>query len=94
MTPPPFLIATLRTLVPSLWGTLLAWAVAQGLPQTFADQAAPFAEGALIPLCIALYYVAVHWLEGRAWVPRALVVLLLGSSQAPSYGRHAARENT
>jgi len=96
VNPPPFLIATLRTLVPAAWGTLLAWAVAHGLlPQMLAEQAGPLAEGALIPLCVALYYVLVHWLEGRAWMPRLLVTLLLGSSSAPEYsGRHARPDET
>lgn len=94
MTPPPFLIATLRTLVPAAWGTLLAWAVARGLlPQMLADQAGPLAEGVLIPLCICVYYVAVHWLEAQPWMPAPLVRLLLGSSSAPEYsGRHARTE--
>jgi hypothetical protein len=88
---PPFLIATLRTLVPAAWGTLLAWAVGRGLlTQAFADEAGPLAEGVLIPLCIALYYIVMHWLEAQTWMPAPLVTLLLGSSSAPSYGRHAA----
>jgi hypothetical protein len=82
--------ALLRTVVPVWWGSALAWLVARGLlPTDAALDAAPLglqlADLVVAPLVIGTYYAAVRWLESRAWVPRWVVRVLLGSAKPPTY---------
>lgn len=82
--------AVLRTVVPSLWGSGLAWLVDHNLlPAGAALDAAPLgvqlAELVVIPAAIGFYYAAVRWLESQTWMPRWAVRLLLGSARQPAY---------
>jgi len=82
----PFLVSVARTLVPALWGVLIAWLISLGLPADLAAALSPLAETVLIPFVIAGYYAAVRWLEGRTWWPALLSQVLMGSAQVPVYG--------
>jgi hypothetical protein len=79
-----YITSLLRTAVPSLWGTALAWLVAHNvLDQVTADGAVPVASGLLVPLGIGVYYAVLRMIE--PYLPTWLVALLLGSSRIPDY---------
>lgn len=90
------LTGLLRTLVPALWGAMVAWLIG------FAPLLAPMEAHLLglseviLPVITALiigaWYAFWRWLEPRLpdWVTRAV----LGSARTPVYpGRHVATEN-
>jgi hypothetical protein len=85
--------AYLRTIVPALWGTALAWLVdVQVLDAGQALDAAPFGPLFLVPVTIGAYYALVRAAEVSGWLPGWLAALLLGAPVAPDYttGEHAA----
>lgn len=89
----PYVTSLLRTLVPSAWGTALAWLVSAGvLDAAGALGAAPFGPSVLVPITIGAYYALVRLLERQPWWPRWLSAVLLGGPSAPSYGAPAPVE--
>ena len=86
--------AILRTVIPALWGNLIAWLIG------VAPLLAPFEDGlrgwgvviatVLTALITGAWYAFWRWLQPRLpdWAVRAV----LGSSKTPAYssGRHAA----
>lgn len=84
-TAPSRVTALLRTVVPSLWGSALAWLLAAVvLPQEVVTLLeSPLVTEALVALSIGAWYALWTWLEPRLWpwVTR----LLLGSNKQPSY---------
>jgi hypothetical protein len=82
--------AVLRTVVPSLWGSVLGFLVQhQVLTADQALNATPLgvqlAELVVIPAAIGVYYVAVRWLERQQWMPRWIVRILIGSAKQLAY---------
>lgn len=77
------LTAWLRTVVPVLWSTLVAWLAKRGLPPAVTDTAAGLVDVLVLPAVLAAVYAALRWIEPRlpAWLAR----LLLGSARAPTY---------
>lgn len=86
-----FVTSWLRTAVPALWGSVIAWAVgANLLPAELVEQAEGFAV-VLVAVVVALYYAAARWVEAQPWAPGWVSRLLLGSKEPPTYqGRVAA----
>jgi hypothetical protein len=81
-----YLTSVLRTVVPALWGSALAWLVAAGiLDQAGALAAAPFASAVLVPVAIGAYYALARLVERQPWAPAWLAALLLGAPAAPDY---------
>ncbi|MCP2262667.1 hypothetical protein LX15_006409 [Streptoalloteichus tenebrarius] len=79
-------VSLVRTLVPSLWGTVVAWLVGVGLlPGDLADDARGLATTFLVPVAISGVYAGFRWLETRSWIPVWLSRLLLGSTRQPTY---------
>jgi hypothetical protein len=72
------LVSLVRTIVPAIVGTLLAWLASRGLDLTAYSNAV---NAALVPLFIALYYALARLLE-RKW---PVFGLLLGARRQPSY---------
>lgn len=89
------LTSILRTLVPALWGSFIAWLL--GLVPALAPLEAQLlgASELFIPILTAVligaWYAFWRWLEPRMpdWLTRAV----LGSAQTPSYGKHALGAN-
>lgn len=79
------LTAWVRTVVPALWSTLVAWLVSLGLPPSVTDALAGLGDVLVVPVALAVVYAALRWVEPR--VPRWLAVLLLGSPRTPTYLR-------
>lgn len=77
------LTAWLRTIVPTLWSTLIAWLVSLGLPPIVTDALSGLGELVVVPLVLAAVYAGLRWLEPR--LPAWLTVLLLGSNKTPTY---------
>ncbi|WP_402465824.1 hypothetical protein [Isoptericola aurantiacus] len=77
----------LRTAVPALWGSAVAWLLARyALPVEVADLLqSPVATSAVVALAIGAWYALWRWLEPHlpAWATR----LVLGSNSAPTYGQ-------
>jgi hypothetical protein len=81
-----YVTSVLRTVVPALWGSALAWLVAAGiLDQGGALAAAPFAAAVLVPVAIGGYYALARLVERQPWAPAWLAALLLGAPAAPDY---------
>lgn len=76
--------AWLRTIVPGLWATAIAWAVGLGLPASIATAASGLGQTVLIPLALAIVYPLLRAVEAKLppWATR----LFLGSNSPPSYG--------
>lgn len=92
-----YVVSLLRTAVPGLWGTLIAFLLTAfgWLASVFeflgVDPTSPQAASWATGVAIALWYALWRWLEPKlpAWLTR----LVLGSNQAPTYtGRHVAEE--
>ncbi|SHF03828.1 hypothetical protein [Streptoalloteichus hindustanus] len=84
-------VSLVRTLVPSVWGTVVAWLVGVGLlPTNLADDARGLATTVLVPVAISGVYAGARWLESRPWMPTWLSRLLLGSTRQPTYAPPAA----
>lgn len=89
MTLSDYLTSVIRTAVPAVWGTALAWLVSVGvLDQAAAAGPGAAAGGFLVTVFIGAYYVVVRLLEPH--LPPFLAVLLLGASKAPAYGSSPA----
>jgi len=89
------LTAWLRTVVPALWASLVAYLVAQfGLPDGLATFLGGLGEQLIVPAALAGVYALLRGLEPH--LPNWLTVILLGSSRPPTYpagtngGMHAA----
>lgn len=93
------LTSILRTIVPALWGSLVAWLL--GIAPLLSPLEAHLLGVAdvilpiLTAVIIAAWYAFWRWLEPRlpAWLTRAV----LGSAQSPTYGRQtlpASEEST
>lgn len=87
------LTAFLRTIVPALWGSFIAWLIgALPILAPLESQLAGLAELALpviTAVIIGAWYAFWRWLEPRLpdWLTRAV----LGSAKTPSYaGKHEA----
>lgn len=89
------LTAVLRTLVPALWGSFIAWLIGllpilaplQGQLEGLAELALPI----LTAVIVAAWYALWRWLEPRLpdWLTRAV----LGSAKTPIYGSQVAAVN-
>lgn len=95
MTLSDYMTSVIRTAVPAVWGTGLAWLVSVGiLDQAAADGPGAAAGGFLVLAAIGVYYALVRLVEPK--LPPFLAVLLLGAAKAPVYaapeGRHALDE--
>jgi uncharacterized membrane protein (DUF441 family) len=72
------LVSLVRTIVPAIVGTVLAWLASRGLDLTSYSNAV---NAALVPLFIALYYALVRLAE-RKW---PIAGILLGARRQPKY---------
>lgn len=80
------LTSWVRTIVPAAWSALISLAVVHGiLSADAADPANTIAGTVLVPFVLGVLYAALRWLETQPWVPRWVVLALLGSTKAPSY---------
>lgn len=83
--------AYLRTVVPAIWGTFVAWLLATfAMPEDLAttlnsEEAALFVTAVVTWLAILAWYALGRWLEKQRWIPQWLVRLIMGSSQTPTY---------
>lgn len=78
------LTSWLRTVVPALWSTLIAWAVSLGLPDTVTTVAEGLGEAVVFPIVLAAVYAGLRRLERH--LPDWLTRTLLGSAKTPNYG--------
>ncbi len=74
------IIALIRTAVPAIVGTVIAFFIDKGIDINPESQAALAA--ALIPICISLYYALATYLEREV---NPAFGWLLGNPKAPSY---------
>ena len=84
-------VSYLRTVVPVLWGSLVAWLLTVVvLPAEVTDLlSSDLAITAVTAVAVGAWYVAWRWAEPR--IPDWLTRIVLGSAQTPTYtGRHAA----
>jgi hypothetical protein len=80
-----YLTSLARTVVPTVWGALISWAVYAGiLAPELQGQALAF-SGVLVAVAISLYYLVVRFLETQAWWPSWLSAVLLGAPSVPVY---------
>jgi 4-amino-4-deoxy-L-arabinose transferase-like glycosyltransferase len=77
------LTAWVRTVVPALWATLVAWLVSLGLPPAVTGAAAGLVDVLVVPGALASVYALLRWLEPRT--PDWLTRVLLGSARPPIY---------
>lgn len=79
-----YLVSVLRTAVPALWGSAVAWLAGVNLlPADLIEQAEGFAV-VLVALAVALYYAAVRAAEPH--LPGWLAAVLIGSGKGgPQY---------
>ncbi len=86
MTLSDYLTSVIRTVVPTLWGTALAWLVSFGvLDQATADGPGAQVGVFLVAVCIGGFYAAARALEPH--VPVVFRALLFGAPKAPAYPR-------
>ena len=86
-----YLVSWIRTAVPSVWGAVIGFAISLGvLPSDLVGSARDIGTAVLVPICISAFYALARWLETRKWMPRKLIVALLGSASAPHYQPNAA----
>lgn len=84
-------VATLRTAVPALWGTVVAWLLARlvgVLPPDVADPlAAALGSDVVVALVVAVVIAAWYalWRWAEPHVPAWLVRVVLGSARTPAY---------
>lgn len=74
-------IALIRTAVPAIVGTVLAWLIQLGIDISTETQAQ--LSAALIPIVISAYYAGVTYLERNV---NPSFGWLLGAPKAPTYG--------
>jgi hypothetical protein len=77
------LISWVRTILPALWSTLIAYLVSLGLPSSVVTAADGLGQTVLVPLVLAGVYAAIRWAEPR--LPIWLRTVLTGSAQQPTY---------
>lgn len=77
------LTAWVRTVVPGLWATLVAWLISLGLPPAVTDAVGGLVDVLVVPAALAVVYAVIRWVEPR--VPAWLARVLLGSARPPSY---------
>lgn len=82
------LIAVIRTFVPSVVGTAIAWGIDHGV--TVPDDVQVQLSAALVALCITLYYALVTLLERKV---NPAFGWLLGVPKAPSYEAPAVEKD-
>jgi hypothetical protein len=76
--------SVIRTVVPALWGTALAWLVSVGLlDQAAADGPGAAVGGFLVTICVAGFYMLARAIEPK--LPQWIAALLMGSPAAPKY---------
>lgn len=73
----------LRTIVPTLWSTLVAWLVSLGLPPAVTDAVVGLVDALVVPTVLAAVYALLRWAEPR--LPDWLTRVLLGSARPPVY---------
>jgi hypothetical protein len=79
-----YLTSVIRTLVPILWGTALAWLVSVGvLDQAAAAHPGAGVGGFLVTLCVGAFYILARAAEPH--LPPLLATLLFGRAQPPRY---------
>ncbi|MCO7195634.1 hypothetical protein [Pseudonocardia sp. McavD-2-B] len=87
-----YFTSVIRTVIPTAWGTALAWLVSVGiLDQAVADGPGEAVGGFLVPLAIGLYYLAARWIDAQPWAAPWLSRLLLGAASQPAYVPPASR---
>lgn len=80
------LTSWVRTIVPAAWSALITLAVVHGvLTADAASTANSIAGTVLVPFVLGALYAGLRWLETQSWMPRWLVLLLLGSTKTPAY---------
>ncbi|UJW32380.1 hypothetical protein L3Q67_00920 [Saccharothrix sp. AJ9571] len=77
-----------RTVVPTLWAAVIAWAISRGLPESFAQLLAGAADELVVPVVLAAVFAALRKLEPL--LPTWLGTLLLGSTVPPTYSPPSA----
>ncbi|WP_328609102.1 DUF6519 domain-containing protein [Amycolatopsis sp. NBC_00345] len=77
------LTSWLRTVVPGLWATLVAWLVSLGLPASMTDWLGGLGNQLIVPVVLAVVYALLRRLEPT--MPPWLTRLLIGSNRPPSY---------
>lgn len=76
----------LRTVVPALWSSLVAWLVVkQLLPAALSGWANGLGAVVAVPLVLGAVYAGLRWFEAQHWVPDWLTRILLGSARVPAY---------
>ncbi|HEY4018992.1 MAG TPA: hypothetical protein VGM75_09920 [Pseudonocardiaceae bacterium] len=84
------LVSWIRTVVPSVWGAAIGFAISLGvIPTDLVGTARDVGTAVIVPICISAFYAVARWLETRKWAPRKLVIALLGSASAPRYRAQA-----
>lgn len=79
-----YITSVIRTVVPSLWGTALAWLVSVNvLDQATAAGPGAAVGGFLVTICIGGFYLLARAVE--PYLPTWLAALLMGSPAAPQY---------
>lgn len=77
------LTAWVRTVVPTLWSALIAWAISRGVPEGVTSAVSGLVEPLLVPVALGAVYAGLRWLEPR--LPTWLAVVLIGSPKQPTY---------
>lgn len=78
------LVAWLRTVVPALWASLVAYLVSElGLSESLAGFLDGLGQQLVVPAVLAGVYALLRWLEPH--LPNWLTALLLGSARPPTY---------
>lgn len=87
------LVAWVRTVVPSAWAALVAYALAHGVPGEVGEALAGLGP-ALVAVCVAVVYALARLVESSPHVPDLVKRLLLGSTKQPVYNqnKHYAEE--
>jgi hypothetical protein len=82
------LTSWLRTVVPGLWATLVAWLVSFGLPASMTGWLGGLGNQVMVPIVLAIVYALLRRLEPI--MPPWLTRLLIGSNRPPSYASSQA----
>lgn len=83
-----------RTVVPVIWATVIAWLVRLGVPESFAETLNEAGGPIVLPAVIAAVYGVLKGLESK--MPPWLSKALMGSKHEPEFptkpehGKHAA----
>ena len=81
------IVSRLRTIVPVLWGSLIAWLLRWlgGDVDAVVVEWLLSWEEVLVVAVVAAFYSLARWLERQPWLPAWVAALLLGSSLQPTY---------